>query len=62
MCYGPVVDDGYGCCYNPMKDEIIFGVSAFNSNTDTDSNNFKSSLQEILLDMQVIGHANVSKL
>ncbi|ODM97599.1 Carnitine O-acetyltransferase [Orchesella cincta] len=62
MCYGPVVPDGYGCCYNPLKDEIIFGVSAFNSNTDTDSNNFKSSLQEILLDMQVIGHANISKL
>ena len=24
MCYGPVVPDGYGCCYNPIKVLLFF--------------------------------------
>ena len=28
MCYGPLVTDGYGCCYNPSKEQIIFAISS----------------------------------
>ncbi|KAA0718026.1 Choline O-acetyltransferase [Triplophysa tibetana] len=28
-CYGPVVPNGYGACYNPQTDHIIFCVSSF---------------------------------
>uniref|UniRef100_A0A7N8WNN5 Choline O-acetyltransferase n=1 Tax=Mastacembelus armatus TaxID=205130 RepID=A0A7N8WNN5_9TELE len=34
-CYGPVVPNGYGACYNPQSDHIIFCVSSFWENTET---------------------------
>lgn len=55
MCYGPLTQDGYGCCYNPLKNSIVFGISAFNSNSETDANKFKTSLQETLLEMEKVG-------
>uniref|UniRef100_A0A915EH52 Choline O-acetyltransferase n=1 Tax=Ditylenchus dipsaci TaxID=166011 RepID=A0A915EH52_9BILA len=35
-CYGPVVEDGYGCAYNIQPDKIIFAPSAYKSNMRTD--------------------------
>ncbi|KAI8042775.1 hypothetical protein M5D96_004098, partial [Drosophila gunungcola] len=29
MAYGPLLSDGYGCCYNPQEDKIIFAISAW---------------------------------
>jgi carnitine O-acetyltransferase len=55
MCYGPVVPDGYGCCYNPTQNSIVFGVSAFNSSPETSATRFKLALQETLLEMQKVG-------
>jgi len=55
MCFGPVVPDGYGCCYNPIKNSIVFGISAFNSSPETNASHFKKALQETLLEMQKIG-------
>ncbi|XP_042207020.1 carnitine O-acetyltransferase-like isoform X2 [Homarus americanus] len=52
MCFGPVVPDGYGCCYNPRGDSIFFGTSAFNSSPETDSATFREALEQSLLDMQ----------
>jgi len=54
MCYGPLVPNGYGVCYNPRKNEISFGISAFNSCQETKAEQFKISLQEVLLDMQQV--------
>ncbi|XP_061512313.1 carnitine O-acetyltransferase [Anopheles gambiae] len=51
MCYGPLTQDGYGCCYNPKEDDMWFGVSAFRSNKDTDLARFRVSLQEALREM-----------
>ncbi|KAI1886867.1 hypothetical protein AGOR_G00200210 [Albula goreensis] len=34
-CYGPVVPNGYGACYNPQADHIIFCVSSFRESTET---------------------------
>ena len=51
MCFGPLVPDGYGCCYNPRTDSIVFGVSACNSSPETDSATFKLALEQSLMDM-----------
>ncbi|XP_029467899.1 carnitine O-acetyltransferase isoform X2 [Rhinatrema bivittatum] len=52
MCFGPVVPDGYGVCYNPMDDHINFSVSAFNSCADTNVARLAHYLEQALLDMQ----------
>ncbi|XP_030062701.1 carnitine O-acetyltransferase [Microcaecilia unicolor] len=52
MCFGPVVPDGYGVCYNPMDDHINFSVSAFNSYADTNAARLAHYLEQALLDMQ----------
>lgn len=51
MCFGPLVPDGYGCCYNPRPDSVVFGTSAFNSSPETDSATFRAALEESLMDM-----------
>ncbi|KAJ8681333.1 hypothetical protein QAD02_017120 [Eretmocerus hayati] len=51
MCYGPVVPNGYGCCYNPRVNDILFACSSFNSCPETDTKNFASTLSQSLRDM-----------
>ncbi|XP_017288819.1 choline O-acetyltransferase-like [Kryptolebias marmoratus] len=51
-CYGPVVPNGYGACYNPQSDHIIFCVSSFWENTETSSAVFAKALSEGLLEIQ----------
>lgn len=66
MCYGPVVDDGYGICYNPRNDDIFLAVSAFNSCPSTSATEMARSLTEALENMyQVLskaGERRMSKL
>ncbi|XP_062844831.1 carnitine O-acetyltransferase isoform X2 [Trichomycterus rosablanca] len=52
MCFGPVVPDGYGVCYNPMEGHINFAVSAFNSCADTNTSQLAHALEDALLDMK----------
>jgi len=54
MCYGPLVNDGYACCYNPRENEIIFGTSAHNSCPETSAKQFAAALEDSLTDMQRI--------
>ncbi|XP_013776464.1 carnitine O-acetyltransferase-like [Limulus polyphemus] len=51
VSYGPLVPDGYGCCYNPRTDGIIFGLSACNSSPETHSTKFKVALEMSLMEM-----------
>ncbi|XP_029691443.1 choline O-acetyltransferase [Takifugu rubripes] len=51
-CYGPVLPNGYGACYNPQSDYIIFSVSSFHESPQTCSAEFVESLARGLLDMQ----------
>uniref|UniRef100_A0A1A8BKN4 Choline O-acetyltransferase n=2 Tax=Nothobranchius kadleci TaxID=1051664 RepID=A0A1A8BKN4_NOTKA len=51
-CYGPVVSNGYGVCYNPQSDHIIFCVSSFWENTETSSAVFVKALNEGLLEIK----------
>uniref|UniRef100_A0A3Q3WSE7 Choline O-acetyltransferase n=1 Tax=Mola mola TaxID=94237 RepID=A0A3Q3WSE7_MOLML len=51
-CYGPVVPNGYGACYNPQSDHIFFCVSSFWENTGTSSAVFVKALNEGLLEIR----------
>lgn len=55
MCYGPVVPDGYGCCYNPRPNDILFACSSFKSCEKTNTADFARVLQQTLCDMRAIG-------
>lgn len=54
MCFGPMVPDGYGVCYNPMDDHINFAVTAFNSCEETNATKLSQFLEESLLDMKTL--------
>ncbi|KAI7805376.1 putative choline O-acetyltransferase [Triplophysa rosa] len=51
-CYGPVVPNGYGACYNPQTDHIIFCVSSFRDCAETSSDLFVKTLEGCLKEMQ----------
>nr|BAO00804.1 choline acetyltransferase [Ambigolimax valentianus] len=51
MGYGAVVPDGYGCCYNPQPNHIIFSVASFFACEDTSSDMYANSLESSLLQM-----------
>lgn len=54
MCFGPMVPDGYGVCYNPMDDHINFAVTAFNSCEETNATRLSKFLEDSLLDMKTL--------
>ncbi|XP_063347457.1 choline O-acetyltransferase [Pelmatolapia mariae] len=51
-CYGPVVPNGYGACYNPQSDHIIFSVSSFHESQQTCSAEFVKCLAQGLRDIR----------
>uniref|UniRef100_A0A3Q3WW21 Choline O-acetyltransferase n=1 Tax=Mola mola TaxID=94237 RepID=A0A3Q3WW21_MOLML len=51
-CYGPVLPNGYGVCYNPQSDYIIFSVSSFCESLQTCSAEFVKCLEQGLLDIR----------
>ncbi|XP_012274626.1 carnitine O-acetyltransferase isoform X2 [Orussus abietinus] len=54
MCYGPVVPDGYGCCYNPRPEDIFFACSSFKSCKGTCSKSFAEALKQSLCEMKAL--------
>ncbi|XP_033845368.1 carnitine O-acetyltransferase [Periophthalmus magnuspinnatus] len=54
MCFGPVVPNGYGVCYNPMEDHINFAVSSFSACNETNAASFAQTVMEALLDMRTL--------
>ncbi|XP_017272771.1 carnitine O-acetyltransferase [Kryptolebias marmoratus] len=54
MCFGPVVPDGYGVCYNPMDEHINIAITAFNSCEETNAANFAQAVEDALLDMRAL--------
>ncbi|CAL9699261.1 unnamed protein product [Knipowitschia caucasica] len=53
-CYGPVVPNGYGACYNPQSDHIVFCVSSFRESTETSSAVFSTALKEALSQIRAL--------
>ncbi|GAA6227194.1 carnitine O-acetyltransferase-like isoform X1 [Lates japonicus] len=54
MCFGPVVPNGYGVCYNPMNDHINFAVSSFNTCEETNAAHLAQAVEDALLDMRTL--------
>ncbi|KAM9338278.1 carnitine O-acetyltransferase [Symphorus nematophorus] len=54
MCFGPVVPNGYGVCYNPMEDHINFAVSSFNACEETNASNLARAVEDALLDIRTV--------
>ncbi|KAM9323769.1 choline O-acetyltransferase [Gastrophryne carolinensis] len=50
-CYGPVVPNGYGACYNPQPEHMLFCISSFRDCKETSSNIFAKALEESLTEM-----------
>uniref|UniRef100_A0A3Q3EAR3 Choline O-acetyltransferase n=1 Tax=Hippocampus comes TaxID=109280 RepID=A0A3Q3EAR3_HIPCM len=59
-CYGPVVHNGYGACYNPQPDHIVFCVSSFWESTQTSSAVFVKALNEGLLEIRDLCDASAT--
>nr|XP_061794037.1 choline O-acetyltransferase-like [Nerophis lumbriciformis] len=55
-CYGPVVPNGYGVCYNPRSDHFVFCVASFRESPRTTSTQFVQILERGLLDMRDLCH------
>ncbi|NXO77285.1 CLAT acetyltransferase, partial [Sitta europaea] len=51
-CYGPVVPNGYGACYNPQPEHILFCISSFKECEETSSGMFAKAVEESLLAMR----------
>ncbi|XP_057688791.1 carnitine O-acetyltransferase-like [Corythoichthys intestinalis] len=51
MCFGPMVPDGYGVCYNPMDEHINIAITAFNSCEETNAAKYAQTVNDALLDM-----------
>ncbi|XP_012578960.1 PREDICTED: choline O-acetyltransferase [Condylura cristata] len=51
-CYGPVVPNGYGACYNPQPESILFCISSFHSCKETSSTKFAKAMEESLIEMR----------
>ncbi|NWY26476.1 CLAT acetyltransferase, partial [Pheucticus melanocephalus] len=51
-CYGPVVPNGYGACYNPQPDHLLFCISSFKECKETSSGMFAKAVEESLLAMR----------
>ncbi|KAM4636173.1 choline O-acetyltransferase [Discoglossus pictus] len=50
-CYGPVVPNGYGSCYNPQPEHILFCISSFRDCKETSSSMFAKAVEESLTAM-----------
>lgn len=54
MCFGPMVPDGYGVCYNPMEEHINIAITAFNSCEETNAARLARAVEDALLDMKTL--------
>uniref|UniRef100_H0V586 Choline O-acetyltransferase n=1 Tax=Cavia porcellus TaxID=10141 RepID=H0V586_CAVPO len=53
-CYGPVVPNGYGACYNPQPESILFCISSFHSCKETSSLGFAEAVGASLADLRAL--------
>lgn len=63
MCYGAVVEDGYGICYNPRDNDIYYGIGCFNRNASTNAKQMITVFEQSLTDMhKVLSKSQKAKL
>ncbi|XP_032311069.1 titin isoform X2 [Drosophila ananassae] len=54
MVFGPLVAQGYGCCYNPQDEKIVFSISAWKSNRHMDVRRFGLAVKMSLESMRQV--------
>jgi len=54
LCFGPVVPDGYGVCYNPMEKQILYAVSAYRSHPKTVAADLGEFIAKALQDINLL--------
>ena len=52
LCFGPLVPDGYGVCYNPRASDLLLPCSALRSCPSTSALDFRAALESSLLEMR----------
>ncbi len=52
LCFGAVVEDGYGVCYNPQEKQVLFSVSSYHHNPHTHSQQYMIRLSQSLQEMK----------
>lgn len=60
MCYGPLVEDGYGCCYNPLDDNMLFAISSMVSCKETNAQRFGAAMKDSLMNMYTLLRSTAS--
>jgi len=60
--FGPAVADGYGVCYNIRQHDIMCGVTAYNTSSQTSAQHLGEALDLSLQDVQRIMAAQQSRL
>jgi len=54
LCYGPVVENGYGCAYGIYSSRVVLAPSAYRSNSRTNLPGFARELVEALRAMREV--------
>ncbi|CAF1023544.1 unnamed protein product [Didymodactylos carnosus] len=63
MLFGAAVNDGYGFCYNPLNDQILFMISTYKlNNNDTDAEQFSQYICSSLSAIQQLIKSNANEL
>ncbi len=61
VCFGPLVMDGYGICYNIRDEDLLIGLSDMKSCKDTSVDRFRDELENSLNDMHDLCVAHSQK-
>jgi len=61
LCFGPLVCDGYGVCYNLRSQDMFFPCSSLHSCSETSAVSFRSALEQSLLDMRELAVTSVTR-
>ncbi|XP_034474790.1 carnitine O-acetyltransferase-like [Drosophila innubila] len=51
MSFGPLSSDGYGCCYNPRENDIIFAISSWKLKPKICATRYGKAIELALADM-----------
>ena len=64
VCFGPLVMDGYGICYNIRERDLILGLSSMRSCGETHLGDFRRAIEDSLVAMHdlFVRHGQTSNL
>ena len=64
VCFGPLVMDGYGICYNIRERDLILGMSSMLSDRETNLGDFRRAVEDTLVTMHdlFVRHGQTSNL